>query len=280
MMDVSNTHSRTHLHEKQLKNQNKNAHDGTRQDCPMSLKKKFRFCCVFSIFELGSIKTANRFSNENGERKDALDWIENVFFFPPWRKRTRNFEIFCLPWNFAIFNNNKILNMFFKKMFFCLFVFFNYHSHNVLSVFFLFELSSSVFVFKSGFVYPEKSWTISPKSFTGGLLKKSRKFWKVLFSCPMAGDLVFCFKCLLTFDGWLCGSDDDSSGFSLDGICYCSSVEWRERWEFFHQIEFDSGTKFCWMDFCLRVFPKLFLKKLFFCFQIYAQFFKNPIDSN
>ena len=81
MMDVSNTHSRTHLHEKQLKNQNKNAHDGTRQDCPMSLKKKFRFCCVFSIFELGSIKTANRFSNENGERKDALDWIENVFFF-------------------------------------------------------------------------------------------------------------------------------------------------------------------------------------------------------
>jgi hypothetical protein len=64
----------------------------------------------------------------------------------------------------------------------------------------------------------------------------------------------------------LCGSDDDSSGFSLDGICYCSSVEWRERWEFFNQIEFDLGTKFCWMDFCVRVFPKLFLKKLFFLF--------------
>jgi hypothetical protein len=50
---------------------------------PDVFEKKFRFCCIFSIFELGSIKTANRFSNENGERKDALDWIENVVFFPP-----------------------------------------------------------------------------------------------------------------------------------------------------------------------------------------------------
>ena len=150
-------------------------------------------------------------------------------------------------------------------MFFCLFFFFNYHSHNVLSVFFLFELSSSVFVFKSGFVYPEKSWTISPKSFTGGLLKKSRKFWKVLFSCPMAGDLVFWFfKCLLTF-WWLCGSDDDSSGFSLDGICYCSSVEWRERWEFFHQIEFDLGTK-NFVELLCTSFPKALFKKAFFLF--------------
>lgn len=108
------THTLTHSKNNfKIRKKKKNAHDGTRQDCPMSLKKKnFVFVVSFQFFELGSIKTANRFSNENGERKDALDWIENVVFFSPWRKRTRNFEIF---------NNNKSLNMVFKKMFFCFF---------------------------------------------------------------------------------------------------------------------------------------------------------------
>jgi hypothetical protein len=86
MMDVSNTHSRTHLHTRKTISKFKKKKKRTRRHTtglPDVFEKKFRFCCIFSIFELGSIKTANRFSNENGERKDALDWIENVVFFPP-----------------------------------------------------------------------------------------------------------------------------------------------------------------------------------------------------
>lgn len=46
--------------------------------------------------------------------------------------------------------------------------------------------------------------------------------------------------------------------------------------DIFHQIEFDWGDNFCFMDFCVRVFPKLFYKKLFTLSNWSKQKFREP----
>jgi hypothetical protein len=85
MMDVSNTHSRTHLHTRKtiskLEKKKKNAHDGTRQDCPMSLKKNFVFVVSFQFLSWAVSKLLTAFPTKTGREKTHSIGSKMLFFF-------------------------------------------------------------------------------------------------------------------------------------------------------------------------------------------------------